>query len=341
MVQSRDDIVGIDSSVILPRQVWEASGHVEVFSDPLVESLHTHKRYRADHLIEAYEAKHGRPPANGLADINDPDTGQPGAWTEPRNFSGLLKTFLGPVDDEEGMAYLRPETAQGIFVNFANVLSSAPHEAAVRHRPGRQELPQRDHAGQLHLPHARVRADGDGVLRRARHRRGVVRVLDRRLRGLVPRPRHHAREPPALRAPEREAVPLLEEDRRPRVPVPVRGQRVGRAHGRRQPHRLRPEDALREVGRRPVVLRPDQERALDPVRDRAGVRPHPRADGLPRRRLRRRRGAQHQGRRRQAHGAAPRPPPRAGQGRGAAALAQRAAVAGREGGRRRRCARTG
>ena len=125
MVQTRDDVVGIDSSVILPRQVWEASGHVEVFSDPLVESLHTHKRYRADHLLEAYEEKHGHPPANGLADIRDPDTGQPGAWTEPRNFSGLLKTFLGPVDDEEGMAYLRPETAQGIFVNFANVLSSA------------------------------------------------------------------------------------------------------------------------------------------------------------------------------------------------------------------------
>ena len=125
MVQYRDDIVGIDSSVILPRQVWEASGHVEVFSDPLVESLHTHKRYRADHLLEAYEEKHGHPPENGLADIRDPDTGQPGAWTEPRNFSGLLKTYLGPVDDEEGLHYLRPETAQGIFTNFANVLSSA------------------------------------------------------------------------------------------------------------------------------------------------------------------------------------------------------------------------
>ena len=125
MVTSRDDVVGLDSSVILPRQVWEASGHVATFSDPLVESLHTHKRYRADHLIEAYEAKHGHPPANGLADINDPDTGQPGKWTEPRNFSGLLKTFLGPVDDEEGMHYLRPETAQGIFVNFKNVQETA------------------------------------------------------------------------------------------------------------------------------------------------------------------------------------------------------------------------
>ncbi|MBM7025303.1 glycine--tRNA ligase [Clavibacter zhangzhiyongii] len=125
MVNGRDDVVGLDSSVILPRRVWEASGHVEVFSDPLVESLHTHKRYRADHLLEAYEAKHGHPPVNGLADVNDPDTGQPGSWTEPQNFSGLLKTFLGPVDNQEGMHYLRPETAQGIFVNFANVLSAA------------------------------------------------------------------------------------------------------------------------------------------------------------------------------------------------------------------------
>ncbi|HEY0373372.1 MAG TPA: glycine--tRNA ligase [Amnibacterium sp.] len=125
MVRGRDDVVGLDSSVILPRRVWEASGHVEVFSDPLVESLHTHKRYRADHLIEAYEAKHGHPPENGLADINDPETGQKGSWTEPRAFSGLMKTFLGPVDDEQGLHYLRPETAQGIFVNFANVLNSA------------------------------------------------------------------------------------------------------------------------------------------------------------------------------------------------------------------------
>ena len=124
-VTSRPDVVGVDTSIIQPRQVWVTSGHVEVFTDPLVESLHTHKRYRADHLLEAYEEKHGHPPANGLADINDPETGQPGNWTEPRPFSGLLKTFLGPVDDEEGLHYIRPETAQGIFVNFKNVMTSA------------------------------------------------------------------------------------------------------------------------------------------------------------------------------------------------------------------------
>ncbi|UOQ57267.1 glycine--tRNA ligase [Leucobacter allii] len=125
MVQKRDDVVGIDSSVILPKQVWEASGHVEVFSDPLVECLQCHKRYREDHLIEAFEEKKGRAPEGGLAEIVCTNCGTRGQWTEPRAFSGLLKTYLGPVDDEAGMHYLRPETAQGIFVNFANVLQSA------------------------------------------------------------------------------------------------------------------------------------------------------------------------------------------------------------------------
>ncbi|GGC99080.1 glycine--tRNA ligase [Tersicoccus solisilvae] len=124
-VRGREDMVGLDSSIILPKRVWEASGHVATFTDPLVESLHTHKRYRADHLVEAYIAKHGKPPVNGLADIRDPETGQEGNWTEPQQFSGLMKTFLGPVDNEEGLHYLRPETAQGIFVNFLNVVTAA------------------------------------------------------------------------------------------------------------------------------------------------------------------------------------------------------------------------
>ena len=125
MVQSRDDVVGLDSSVILPRQVWEASGHVEVFSDPLVECTSCHRRFREDHLIEEFEERKGRAPEGGLAGVPCPNCGNKDCWTEPRAFSGLLKTFLGPVDDEAGMHYLRPETAQGIFVNFANVLQSA------------------------------------------------------------------------------------------------------------------------------------------------------------------------------------------------------------------------
>ena len=125
MVQSRDDVVGLDSSVILPRQVWEASGHVEVFSDPLVECTSCHRRFREDHLIEEFEERKGRAPEGGLAGVPCPNCGNKDSWTEPRAFSGLLKTFLGPVDDEAGLHYLRPETAQGIFVNFANVLQSA------------------------------------------------------------------------------------------------------------------------------------------------------------------------------------------------------------------------
>ncbi|MDA9116695.1 glycine--tRNA ligase [Pontimonas sp.] len=124
-VTSRSDVVGLDSAVILPKAVWEASGHVEVFSDPLVECLGCHKRYRGDHLLEEYEEKKGRAPENGLAEIACPHCGNKGKFTEPKPFSGLLKTYLGPVDDEAGMHYLRPETAQGIFVNFNNVVSTA------------------------------------------------------------------------------------------------------------------------------------------------------------------------------------------------------------------------
>ena len=125
MVQTRDDIVGLDSAVILPTRVWEASGHVTEFTDPLTECQSCHKRFRADHLEEAYEAKHGTPPPNGLADIACPNCGTRGAFTEPRMFNGLLRTHLGPVENEEGLHYLRPETAQGIFVDFAAVMSSA------------------------------------------------------------------------------------------------------------------------------------------------------------------------------------------------------------------------
>ncbi|HEU4490540.1 MAG TPA: glycine--tRNA ligase [Jiangellales bacterium] len=125
MVQTRDDIVGIDSAVVLPTQVWVASGHVDAFVDPLTECQSCHRRFRADQLIEAYEEKHGRSPERGLGDVNCPNCGTKGAFTEPRMFNGLLRTHLGPVETEEGLHYLRPETAQGIFVNFLNVMSSS------------------------------------------------------------------------------------------------------------------------------------------------------------------------------------------------------------------------
>ncbi|SNU01399.1 glycyl-tRNA synthetase [Ruaniaceae bacterium KH17] len=125
MVTSRDDVVGLDSSVILPTAVWNASGHVKAFVDPLVECLSCHKRFREDTMLEEFEEKKGRAPEGGMAEITCPNCGSRGQWTEPRMFNGLLKTYLGVTEDESGMHYLRPETAQGIFVNFANVMTSA------------------------------------------------------------------------------------------------------------------------------------------------------------------------------------------------------------------------
>lgn len=124
MVQLRDDVVGIDSAVILARQVWEASGHIAEFVDPLTECTNCHKRFRADQLEEAFLAK--KPDAIfQLSELNCPNCGNKGTFTEPRMFNGLMKTYLGPVESEEGLHYLRPETAQGIFVNYKNVETTA------------------------------------------------------------------------------------------------------------------------------------------------------------------------------------------------------------------------
>jgi glycyl-tRNA synthetase len=125
MVTSRNDIVGIDSAVILASEVWEASGHVATFQDPLTECLHCHMRFRADNLEEEFEARKGRKPEGGLAEVPCPNCGTRGQWTDPKQFSGMLRTYLGPVEDESALHYLRPETAQGIFVNFLNVLNTA------------------------------------------------------------------------------------------------------------------------------------------------------------------------------------------------------------------------
>lgn len=127
MVQNRDDIVGIDSSIILPPRVWEASGHLSAFVDPLVECLKCHKRFRQDHLQEEFAEKNNidNPDSVEMNQIACAHCGTRGEWTEPRMFNGLLKTFLGPVESEEGLHYLRPETAQGIFVNFMNVMTTS------------------------------------------------------------------------------------------------------------------------------------------------------------------------------------------------------------------------
>lgn len=114
MVHARDDVVGLDASVIMNPKVWEASGHVRSFTDPLVECKVCHQRLRADQEdeIKAHEESHKKQGVNQ------------GAWTQPRQFNLLFRTFVGPVEDSSSLAYLRGETCQGIYVNFSNVVSS-------------------------------------------------------------------------------------------------------------------------------------------------------------------------------------------------------------------------
>ena len=106
-VELRDDVVGIDAGIIMNPRVWVASGHVQNFTDPLVECKKCHQRFRADQVTGPRHETDG------------------GEFTEARQFNLMFKTFIGPAEDSSTQVYLRPETAQGIFVNFANILNSS------------------------------------------------------------------------------------------------------------------------------------------------------------------------------------------------------------------------
>ncbi|MBK5227851.1 MAG: glycine--tRNA ligase [Actinobacteria bacterium] len=110
MVHLRGDVVGLESSILMSPKVWEASGHVATFTDPLVECTNCHHRFRADHIN---------------LEKNCPDCGQGPAWTDPKNFNLMFKTHMGPVEDSGNVVYLRPETAQGMFVDFATVQTTS------------------------------------------------------------------------------------------------------------------------------------------------------------------------------------------------------------------------
>ncbi|MFZ3054701.1 MAG: glycine--tRNA ligase [Minisyncoccales bacterium] len=107
MTRKRDNVVGLDSSIVMNPNIWKASGHTENFSDPLSECKNCHKRFRSDHLDDKTKC---------------PECG--GELTEARNFNLMFRTFIGPVEDSASIAYLRPETAQGIFVNYKNILDT-------------------------------------------------------------------------------------------------------------------------------------------------------------------------------------------------------------------------
>jgi glycyl-tRNA synthetase len=110
-VQERLDMVGIDAALIMNPKVWEASGHVATFSDPLVECKKCHERFRTDHLV--------------TSDTTLEATACPQChaheWSEPASFNLMMRTWLGPKEDATAVAYFRPETAQAMFVDFPNV----------------------------------------------------------------------------------------------------------------------------------------------------------------------------------------------------------------------------
>ncbi|MCB9799061.1 glycine--tRNA ligase [Candidatus Nomurabacteria bacterium] len=146
VVESRDDMVGLDGAILMNPKVWEASGHVSNFNDPLVEDIVTHKRYRADHVIEEWLEQNGDKPfyldgqlvveklsveamsleqmSKFIADngITSPDKNE---LSEPKQFNLMFATHIGPTSDSGNEVYMRPETAQAIFVNFKNVINTS------------------------------------------------------------------------------------------------------------------------------------------------------------------------------------------------------------------------
>tara|TARA_Y100000590_G_scaffold280731_1_gene315399 strand:- start:455 stop:1909 length:1455 start_codon:yes stop_codon:yes gene_type:complete len=154
MITSRDNVVGMDAAILMHPDVWKASGHVENFHDPLIDNKVSKKRYRVDHLLEEQNddiinnllntlniksaedkivsivsslIKNQADSGNIMqkSEVIDPHTKEVGEWTNVRQFNLMFKTNIGPVDDSSSIAYLRPETAQGIFVNFQNIQATS------------------------------------------------------------------------------------------------------------------------------------------------------------------------------------------------------------------------
>ena len=179
MIQERDDVVALDSAIIQHPRTWEASGHLEGFTDPLVDCRACQQRFRADHLAEEKAGTGNNPDIRcGHAPSKLPGEHKDCDLTDAREFNLMFETTIGPVKDAGSTVFLRPETAQGIFLNFKNTLQYArrkpPFGIAQVGKSFRNEITP----GELRLPHARVRADGDGVLRAARRGRALAPALD-------------------------------------------------------------------------------------------------------------------------------------------------------------------
>ena len=271
MVQLRDDIVGLDAAILMAPKVWEASGHVATFTDPLVDCRNCKERFRADQL-----------PDSGAC----PNCGAKDSFTEARNFNLMFKTYVGPVEDDASVAYLRPETAQGIFVNFQNVQTTTrkkpPFGIAQIGKSFRNEI-----------------TPGNFIFRTREFEQMEMEFFvppedgaqwfeywcQERFRWYTDLgiPEDQLR----LRPHDTEELSHYSAGTvRRRVHVPVG---LGRARGHRQPHRLRPHAAREVLRARTSATTTRSTTAATCPRDRARGRRRPRHAGVPRSRPTRRR----------------------------------------------------
>lgn len=150
-VEDREDMFGVDAAILMNQKVWQASGHVDTFTDPLVEDLVSHRRFRADHLLKDKGIDPTGMDLDALTaairenNVKSPDGNE---LSEVRTFNMMFKTNVGPVADEHSISYLRPETAQGIFTNFKNVVDSfypdLPFGIGQQGKAFRNEISPRD-----------------------------------------------------------------------------------------------------------------------------------------------------------------------------------------------------
>ena len=264
VVQQRDDVVGLDAAILMHPEVWVSSGHVASFSDPLVECRECHQRYREDQIESTV-----RP-------AQCPDCG--GELTDPRQFSLMFKTFMGPVEDTANQVYLRPETAQGIFVNFANVLTASRRKLpfgiaqigkAFRNEitPGNFTFRTREFE-QMEIEYFVKPGTDDQWLQS---------WLDDRFNWYT-KTRHPPREPETPASRPRRTGPLRQGYLRHRVPLPLG---LGRTGGHRQSHRLRPAQPRHPHRPRPHFLRRGEQGTHLPLCHRTIRRRRPRDPRVP------------------------------------------------------------
>ena len=275
MLSERDDIVALDSAILQHPRVWEASGHLAGFTDPLVDCRTCGQRFRADHLGDL---QCGRKPSKHPGETEECDL------TEARDFNLMFETTIGPVKESGATAYLRPETAQGIFINFKNVLQFSrkkpPFGIAQIGKSFRNEITPGNF---IFRTREFEQMEMEFFVPPAEAQQWFEHWLAERMRWYT-RARAPPRPPAPARTRPRRALALLLGDERRRVPLP---DRLVGARGDRQPRRLRPHPAREVLGREARVLRPGHRRALRAARDRASRRRRSRDAGVHRGRLRR------------------------------------------------------